>query len=161
MSKWVICIAKQVFPFAVYWVQLTRWGRDKMAAISQNTLKRIFLTENVSISIKISLKFVRKGSVNNIAALFQIMAWRLPEDKPLSEPMVASLPTHICVTWPQWVKKILNGVIFHKHICQVWINVSIHQVMGHLCILTWWWDKRKWMLYSVSTSISFSAKPFS
>ena len=76
-----------------------------MAAISQNTLKRIFLTENVSISIKISLKFVRKGSVNNIAALFQIMAWRLPEDKPLSEPMVASLPTHICVTWPQWVKK--------------------------------------------------------
>ena len=31
------------------------------------------------------------------------MAWRRPGDKPLSEPMMVSLPTHICVTWPQWV----------------------------------------------------------
>ena len=32
------------------------------------------------------------------------MAWRRPGDKPLSEPMVVRLPTHICVTRPQWVK---------------------------------------------------------
>ena len=38
------------------------------------------------ISIKVSLKFVPKGPINNIAALFQIMAWRRPGDKPLSEP---------------------------------------------------------------------------
>ena len=31
------------------------------------------------------------------------MAWRRPGDKPLSEPMMASSPTHICVTRPQWV----------------------------------------------------------
>ena len=31
------------------------------------------------------------------------MAWRHPGDKPLSEPMVVSLPTHICVARPQWV----------------------------------------------------------
>ena len=36
-------------------------------------------------------------------ALVQIMAWRRPGDKPLSEPMLDSLPTHICVTRPQWV----------------------------------------------------------
>ena len=32
------------------------------------------------------------------------MAWRRPGDKPLSEPMMVRLPTHICVTRPQWVK---------------------------------------------------------
>ena len=65
--------------------------------------KSIFMNENVWISIKISLKFVPKGPINNIPALVQIMAWRRPGDKPLSEPMVVRLPTHICVTRPQWV----------------------------------------------------------
>ena len=32
------------------------------------------------------------------------MAWRCPYNKPLSEPMVVSLPTHISVTRHQWVK---------------------------------------------------------
>ena len=32
------------------------------------------------------------------------MAWRRPGDKSLSESMMVSLPTHICVTRPQWVK---------------------------------------------------------
>ena len=31
------------------------------------------------------------------------MAWRRPGDKPLSEPMMVRLPTHICVARPQWV----------------------------------------------------------
>ena len=56
----------------------------------------IFLKENVWNSIKISLKFVSKGSINNIPALVQIMAWRRPGDKTLSEPMMVSLLTHIC-----------------------------------------------------------------
>ena len=56
--------------------------------------KYIFLQENVSISIKISLKFVPKGSINNIPALVQIMAWRRSCDKPLSEPMMVSLPVY-------------------------------------------------------------------
>ena len=32
------------------------------------------------------------------------MAWRRPGDKPLSEPMMVGLTTHICVTRPQRVK---------------------------------------------------------
>ena len=44
--------------------------------------KRIFLNENVIISIKISLKFVPKGPINNNPALVQIMAWRRSDDKP-------------------------------------------------------------------------------
>ena len=64
----------------------------------------IFLNENVWISIKISLKFVLRCQINNIPALVQIMAWRRPGDKPLSEPVMFRLLTHICVTRPQWVK---------------------------------------------------------
>ena len=68
--------------------------------------KCIFLNENVWIPIEISLKFVPKGSINNNPALFQIMAWRRPGDKPLSEPMMVSSLTHICVTRPQWVNTL-------------------------------------------------------
>ena len=68
-----------------------------------DVFKCIFLNENAWISIKISLKFIPKGPINNIPALIQIMAWRRPGDKPLSEPMMIKLPTHICVTRPQWV----------------------------------------------------------
>ena len=70
---------------------------------ADNTFKRIFLNENVRIAIWISLKFVRKGPINNIPALIQKMAWRQLGDKPLSEPMMVSLLTHIWVTRPQWV----------------------------------------------------------
>ena len=67
--------------------------------------KCIFLNENEWISPKISLKFVPKVRFNNIPALVQIMAWRRPGDKPLSEPMLVSLLTHTCATRPQWVNK--------------------------------------------------------
>ena len=61
----------------------------------------IFFNENGCILIKFSLKYVRKGSIDNNPALVQIMAWRRSGDKPLSEPMMIILPTHICVTRPQ------------------------------------------------------------
>ena len=64
--------------------------------------KWIFLNEIIWISIKISLKFVPRGPINNIPALVQIMAWRRPGDKPLSEPMMVSSLTHVCVTRPEW-----------------------------------------------------------
>ena len=47
----------------------------------------IILNENLWISIKIALKFIPKGPVNDITALFQIMAWYLPGGKPLPKPM--------------------------------------------------------------------------
>ena len=74
---------------------------------ADDTFHRIFVNENVRISIKYSLKFVPMGPINNILALVQIMAWCRSGDKPLSEPMMASLLTHIriCVTRPQWVNE--------------------------------------------------------
>ena len=49
----------------------------------------------------ISLKFVPKGLIDDIAALVHIMAWHRPGDKPLSEPVMVSLLTHIYATQPQ------------------------------------------------------------
>ena len=73
-------------------------------------LKLIFLNENVWILIKISLKFVLKSPIDNIPALFQIMAWRQSGDKPISEAMMVSLLTHICVTQPQLVNHVWNDL---------------------------------------------------
>ena len=61
--------------------------------------------------------FIPKGPINNMPVLVQIMAWRRPGDKPLSEPMMVSLPTHVCVIRPQWVNllrpndNMLNAVL--------------------------------------------------
>ena len=78
--------------------------------------KCIFLNENEWIWPRISLKFVPKVQINNIAALVQIMAWRRLGDKPLSEPMMVSLLTHICVTRPhQWGRLVFSGEPFHKN----------------------------------------------
>ena len=81
---------------------ITRWQnintlrpRQNGRRFADDTFKRIFLNENVRISIEISLKFVLKGPINNIPALVQIMAWRRSGDKPLSEPVMVSLLTHI------------------------------------------------------------------
>ena len=80
--------------------------------------KCIFLNENISVLNTIWLKFVPKGPIDNDTTLGQIMAWRwqfVPKgpidndttlgqimawrwqrDKPLSEPMMVSLLTHMC-----------------------------------------------------------------
>ena len=89
---------------------------------ADDVFKCIFWNGNLWISIKISLKFVPKGPINNIPALVQIMAWRRPGDKPLSEPMMVSLTTHICVTRPQWVNKYVQ-----------------RQEITYAPQLQWWW----------------------
>ena len=85
--------------------------RQNGRCFADDIFKRIFFNENVWISIQISLKFVPKGPINKIPALLQIMAWRHPGDKPLSEAMLVNLLTQKCVTRPQWVKCCTN--LFH------------------------------------------------
>ena len=58
------------------------------ATLADDTFKYKFLNKDILISIKISLKFVPKGPINNIPSLVQITAWRRPGDKPLSELMI-------------------------------------------------------------------------
>ena len=111
------------FIFIWMWLFLNtlRPGQDG-CQFPDDIFKYILLNENIRISIEISLKFVPKAPINNIPALVQIMAWRRPGDKPLSEPMMISLLTHICITRPQWVKNIesidqlicMDDILFSK-----------------------------------------------
>ena len=104
------------------------WPRQYGRHFADAIFKCIFLDENVWIPIKISLKFVPRGPINNIPALVQIMSWHQPGDKPLSEPMMVRLPTHICVTRPQWIKvlsiKIYQCLKFNKHISNMCSNAA-------------------------------------
>ena len=87
---------------------------------ADDIFKRIFFNEDVWISIKISLKFVPKGQINNKPALVQIMAWCRLGDKSLSEPKMVSLLMHICVTRPQWVNRYIASscLTAHGYLCQ-------------------------------------------
>ena len=100
-------------------IWLTHWGRGKMADIS-DIFKCIFSNDNAWIPLKISLKFVPMVWINNIPTLVQIMAWWRPGDKPLSEPMMVSLLTHVCITRPQWVKLEADLEVWKKY--QIWIQ---------------------------------------
>ena len=100
---WGICsISCFLGPLLLTYINTLR-PRQNGRHFADDTFKRIFMNENVRISTNISLKFVPKGLINNIPESVQLMTWRRPEDKPLSEPMMVNLLTHICVTRPQWV----------------------------------------------------------
>ena len=113
------------------WPLNTLRPRQNGRHFADDIFKCIILNENVWIPIKISLEFVPKGPINNIPALVQIMAWRRPGDKPLSEPMMVGLPTHICVTRPQWVITIgtrahMTSINSFDRICDgVWLCTQV------------------------------------
>ena len=95
----------------------TSRARQNGCHFADYIFKCIFLNENVSIPIKISLKIDPKGPITHVPALVQIMAWHRPSDKPLSEPMMVNLLTHICITRPQWVHD--NIFFFLSNLCQM------------------------------------------
>ena len=64
----------------------TLGSRQIFRHFANDIFKFIFLNENVWILLKIWLKFVPSVWINNFPALVQIMAWRRPGNKPLSEP---------------------------------------------------------------------------
>ena len=51
--------------------------------------KYIFMNENYCILIRVSLKFVPEGPIENTSALVQEMAWHKTGDKPLPEAILA------------------------------------------------------------------------
>ena len=109
--------------------------RPNRRHFAADIFKCISLIESASIPIKFSLKFVPRGPISNIPALVQIMAWRRPGDKPLSEPMMDSLPTHICVTRPQWVKNSQQWFEKHFKLIRVFLYTC-----GKIKLLLYYWD---------------------
>ena len=109
--------------FHKYWhLFLTYIGRDKMT----------------SISLTISLRFVHKGSINNIPVLVQIIAWCQTVDKPLSEPMMVNLLTHICDTRPQWASTFN---LFYCHILMNWWRA------WHFCLSHFQWCNGRHLMF--------------
>ena len=109
---------------------------------ADDIFKCIFFNENLWISIKVPLKFDLKSPINNNPALVQIMVWCRPGDKPLSEPMLIILLTHICVTRPQWVKlqrlaptAILSMIVVFNQFLSLLriINVSYSEITFAQC----------------------------
>ena len=98
---------------------------------TEDMFKHIFLNENLCILIKISLKFVPKGPIDNKSALVQVMAWRRTGNKLLPEPMLPSSPMHICSTWgdklmdKQWVVfRRYNWVYYKTQLSYTMTNAS-------------------------------------
>ena len=60
-------------------------------------------------------KCIPNGPNNNISELVQMMGWHWPGDKPLSELVMVSLLTPICVTRPQRVKHFKTSDVHRPH----------------------------------------------
>ena len=121
-------ILENTIPQKLIWLLNTLRPRQNGRRFTDDVFKCILLNESVWILLKNSLKFVPKVPINNIPALVQILAWRRSGDKPLSEPMMVSLLTHICVTRPQWVNspnvvKNLPETPFQQYLW-VWKNAE-------------------------------------
>ena len=107
--------------------------RQNYRHFSGNIFKCIFLNENIQISFKIPLKYIQ---INNITALVQIMAWHRPGKKPLSEPMVVKLLTHICVYWCIYLSLSLNELTHFLSTDTMWQN-RLGSTLAHYLNQCW------------------------
>ena len=107
---------------------VTHWRRDKMDAISQTTFSNEFSWMKM-IEFRLKLHW-SLFPINNIPALLQIMAWRHPGDKSLSEPIRVSLTTNICVARPQWVDNLVLNLVDG---CMVYIPDKAMDVNTYRC----------------------------
>ena len=96
--------------------------RQNCHHFADDIFKCTFFKGNAWISLDISLKFVPKVRINNIPALVQIMAWRRPGDKPLSEPMIV----HLCIyaSFGLNEQRRLLGMHVHRQVCNIAIPRS-------------------------------------
>ena len=101
--------------------------------------KCIFFNEDSWILLKISLKVIPKVRINNIPALAGA--------KPLSEPTMVSLLTHICVTRLQWVNAQSTE-------CIILLSMTLIRVLPQNNV--WYQDCRElWYLHVLCCILSF------
>ena len=104
LDQWWSTLLRHICVTQPLWVNTLRL-RQNGCRFADNTFKCIFLNEDVRISIKISLKFVPKGPINNNPSLVQIMAWRgsgafwvgIPSEyRSQEQAMLTNLIKHYC-----------------------------------------------------------------
>ena len=77
------------------------------------------------------------------------MAWCRPGDKPLSEPMMANLLTHICVTRPHWVNSLCPCDDIWRHRYE---SIS-SQILGCCLMAPIHYLNRCWSLQNIQIKI--------
>ena len=105
----------------------THWGRDKIATISQTTVSNVFSWMKMyEFRLKFHWSLFLGGPINNIPALVQIMAWRRPDGKPLSEPMMV-----------QWAHNVtITSLLRHNDVAtSSWLNNNVIITSRGLCPL--------------------------
>ena len=114
-------------------------GPCKSGDITGWGLKCNFLNENIWIPIKISLKFVPKGPMNNIPEFVQIMAWHRTGDKPLSELMMTRFndaymrhPASMNVFFVIMVVYSIFWFSFYRKIIYIYIYIYIYEFSAHV-----------------------------
>ena len=91
-------------------------------------------------------------SMNNIPALVQIIAWRLPGAKLLSEPVMVRLPMHICITQPQWINwGAFKLLLYMWGLFCFWLRNFWRQLVDHI-LKTDFLKIKLLLVYFVSTS---------
>ena len=88
-----------------------------------------------------------QGPINNNQVLVQIMAWRRPGDKPLTEPIMARLLTHMCVTRPEWVNHS-KDILYHIHWLYDNYNIQIFKTQFVSSLLRPWYQF--WTIFQLS-----------
>ena len=74
------------------------------------------------------------------------MAWRRPGDKPLSGPRMVRLPTHICVTRPQWVKPLATLLFALHNNGGTIVTLPYWPFVKKKHIIEWWISIKNWTL---------------
>ena len=84
-------------------------------------------------------EFVPNVPIKNIPSLMQIMAWHWPADKPLSEPMIVVLATHICIIRPPMSQLRLQRLkgILDQHLISHWSDTfACNQCLTDVGLMT-------------------------
>ena len=104
--------------FCCLFVFISHWGQDKMSAISQMTFSNVF-SSMYEFHLRFHWNLFLRSQYSSIGSDNGLVP-QAPGDKPLSELMMVSLLTHICVTWPQWVMRV--GTLLALLRTQVLVN---------------------------------------
>ena len=102
---------------------LTHWGRDKMAAILQKTFSNSWHRPCMTIVVfwfKVHGNVFPRVALTNNPALLQVMACGWIDDKPLSEPMMASFTYMYCWTTRISISSLSQKVLGHQQ-AQYWL----------------------------------------
>ena len=113
--------------------------RQNGLRFADDVFKYVFLNENVWILIKISLKFVPKGLINNILALVQTMACHRSGAKPLPQPRDGlTTDAHHSVSTSKRIETDTKWSLFCRHFQFYWKLVPrVQLTINHNWFRSW------------------------